>query len=500
MLNRPNSPMSNTVKVKPNDPCPCLSGFKFKKCCLGKVDWETLFRQGKDFRPYLSLRGRNFYFIDRVLEALQLDTLGSATNLKSFKSAFTTNAVRKIHEAVVEFWPPPMNIAEALRRDSENVSGLYIGDYSPDYVKRAVVRHSIYANRILLVDPFIYPPAFRDEFNPILNPEQHRAQTLKNVNLWFALFPWIDAGIVAFIRTPPDFDRQLNWDIMHAQVKKFDESDELKKASDKSVDELSARHSQRLKYEHLVLSAPDSYLRRKFLESGGQSGLGVDEFIRHVQEERDENPDFLEPIGAGSDGQLMAMFSGAAYPSAVMTAALTGSYLFTDIHSKWREIELDRQSHSAENKVWAPFAKAVQATKFRYLNNLELKHALMLRAEGRLDSLRKFLTTVWQKARLEQNPFDDTNAILLSEQLGDEVANADAEWKKIDTDLLKWVSGSAAAGLFSAAPLVAAGQGLFLAAASVVALGAPLVVSTRKRNAFPQKFPASFFMKIDKGS
>jgi hypothetical protein len=219
--------MSRLSKIKRNQLCPCLSGEKFKRCCYGRVDWETIIQQGRDYRPYLSLRGRNFYFANRISEALQLDTIGKTRSLKDYKAAFTAEAVRKIHEAVMDVWPPDIDIAEALKRRSSDVSGLYIGDYGPEYVTRAVVRHSIYANRILLIDPFVYPASVRDEYNPIVNPAQYRSQTLKNVNLWFALLPWIEAGVVAFIRPPSDFDRRLNWDLMKAQETKFGKSAEL---------------------------------------------------------------------------------------------------------------------------------------------------------------------------------------------------------------------------------------------------------------------------------
>jgi hypothetical protein len=179
--------MSRRSKIKRNEPCPCLSGEKFKSCCSGKVDWEALIQQSRDYRPHLSLRGRNLYFVDRISEALQLDTLGKPRSLKDYKAAFTADAVRKIHEAVMDAWPPDIDIAKALRQPPGDVSGLYIGDYGSEYVTRAIVRHSIYANRILLVDPFVYPTSVRDEYNPILNPAQHRAQTLRNVNLWFSL-------------------------------------------------------------------------------------------------------------------------------------------------------------------------------------------------------------------------------------------------------------------------------------------------------------------------
>jgi hypothetical protein len=275
---------------------------------------------------------------------------------------------------------------------------------------------------------------------------------LKNVNLWFALLPWIQAGIVALIRPPSDFNHRLNWEILKAQDKKFEENDDLKKAAEESVDELSTRHQQRLMYQQLVLGAPDSYLTEKFEELElGAKGAKVDDFLKSIQRDRDRDPDFLEPIGPGGEGQLFVMSSGASYPSAAMTASITGSYLFTDIHVRWMEIELDRKSHSAENKVWAPFAKAIQNMPFRYLNNLRLEHALKLREEGRLGSLRGFLERVWKDASTDDR-FEGANAILLAEELGEKVREAEQEWKKIDVDLLKIIGGEAVGGLLAAGP------------------------------------------------
>lgn len=490
--------MSPWSKIGRNEACPCLSGEKFKNCCSGIVDWDSVIRDGRDRRPYLSVRGRNLLFLEQVSGALQLDKLGKAGTLKQYKAAFTTEAVRKIHEAVLYLWPPNLDIVAALKRVSADVSGLYIGDYGPEYIARALVRHSIYANKILLIDPFVYPAAVRDEYDPILNPEQYRAQTLKNVNLWFALLPWIEAGIVALIRPPADFDRKLNWDLMTSQTEKFEKNAKLKKASEESVDELGERHSKRLAYQQLLLGAPDEYLRRKFVELGlGKDGLQVEEFLESIHQERDQDPDFLEPMGPKSKGQLYMMTSGASYPSAKMTANITGSYLFTDIHVRWMEIELDREEHSAENKAWAPFAKALQNSQLRYLNNLRLEHALTLRKEGRLESLRGFMKRVWKGAATE-NQFDSANAIHLSDELAEQIRIAEIEWKKIDAALLKIVGTAATGGLLAAGPLIAAGHAYFLAAASAVAGAVPLIGSTIQRRSFPGRFPAAFFMKVEK--
>ena len=147
-------------------------------------------------------------------------------------------------------------------------------------------------------------------------------------------------------------------------------------------------------------------------------------------------------------------------------------------------------------EAWAPFAKALQNSQLKYLNNLRLEHALMLRKEGRLESLRGFLKRVWKDASTE-NPFDSANAIHLGEELAEQIRIAEIEWKKIDADLLKIVGTATTGGLLAAGPLIAAGHAYFLAAASAVAGAVPLIGSTIQRRSFPDRFPAAFFMKVE---
>lgn len=124
----------------------------------------------------MSIRGRNLLFAAAISDALELDPTADSLSLADYKKAFTPAAVRKIYEAVVEIWPQDTNIQSLLEKTRADVSGLFIGDYEPAYVSRAVVRHSIYANKILLVDPFQHPSILRNSYNPILNPNQYRAQ------------------------------------------------------------------------------------------------------------------------------------------------------------------------------------------------------------------------------------------------------------------------------------------------------------------------------------
>jgi hypothetical protein len=376
--------MAKNSKIGRNDLCPCGTGKKFKQCCYRKVDWNGIFRSGSDWRPYLSVRGRNLHFANRIAEILQLD---SHKNLADYKKGFTEKAVREIYEAIFEVWAPNSDITTILQSTSDDVAGLYIGDYDIEYISRGIVRHSIYANKILVVDPFVYHSSVKDEYNPILEPAQYRTQTLKNVNFWLSLLPWIESGLIEVIRTPADFDRRLNWESMQRQRKKFEETAELKEASERSVEELKERHMEKQAQTHLLLSAPDSYIEGLIKKLGlEKEEYTAKDFLKYVNKQRESDPNFLEPVGPGSDGQLHMMSTGAIYDIAQLTASITKSYIVTDIYYKWREIEIDRSKNNAENRVWSPFAKALQDSPLKFLNNLQLEHALQLRTEGRLET------------------------------------------------------------------------------------------------------------------
>jgi hypothetical protein len=490
--------VSRRFKIRRNDNCPCGSGKKYKKCCEGRVDWNSILRSETepDWRQYLSIRDRNIHFTNRIAEALQLNNIKEFLGLQVYKEAFTAEAVRKIHEAVMEFWPPDMDIDEVLKGASTGVSGLYIGDYEIRYILRCITRHSIYANKILVVDPFVYPTSVRDEYNPIIEPEQYRNQTLKNVNFWFMLLPWIEAGIIEVIRTPADFDTKLNWESMKRQLKKFEENEELKGSAEKSIEEMKKRHMQNRLFQ-LLLTAPDSYIKNIFEELKlGDDTYTVGKFLEYIHIMRQEDPNFLEPLGPDSKtGQLHMITTGSSYDIARLTANLTRSYLFTDLSVRWREIELDHASHSVENKIWAPFSKAMQNANLKYLNALRLEHTLILRMEGRLERLRTFLRKVWKEA-CTGDPFDETNAQLLTEELFEKIQEAEEEWKQIDRDLLNIIGKELRMGLLAAGPLIASGNADFLAAAGIIAGASNLAVSFFKRRSFPNLFPAAFFMKI----
>jgi hypothetical protein len=488
--------VGSNIKVGPNDPCPCLALKKYKHCCKGKVDWEQIHRKNSpEWKQHISVRGRNKLFVQKVFAALQLDK-EPVSNLEAFKAAFTPAAVREINEAIVDVWPQDTAIDTVLQSSKVDVSGLYVGEYEPHLLVRGVTRHCLYANKILLVDPFVYPHSLRDEFNPILNPQKYRSQTLRNFAIWLPFIPWIEAGFVEFIRTPADFDRQMNWDSIKHQREKFKNNEELRKILEESASQKTAEFAEEEGERFLILMAPDEYLRKTFQKAIPNAKPGdEDTFIEYVHKRRKTDPYYLEPLkeNGKSLGEMFIHTSGASYDIAKLTASLTDSYLVTDLPSRWKEIEVDRQEHNVAMGEWSSLAKAFHGVNLQFLDNLNIEHALSVRKEGRLEPLRAFLYRVWKSAC--SDTFKAENVRHFADELEAKVAEAAEEWKNIDRDLMKWTGAQTAGGLM-AAPAIASGNAEFFAAAIAIAGATTLGATYLRRRGFIDKYPAGFFMKL----
>jgi hypothetical protein len=88
------------VKIGRNQPCPCGSGKKFKKCCaLTGVPWNDLLtKRDPGMIAQMSIRGRNLAFLHHVAAALQLDNVHEIPDWRNIKRACTPAAVRTIHK------------------------------------------------------------------------------------------------------------------------------------------------------------------------------------------------------------------------------------------------------------------------------------------------------------------------------------------------------------------------------------------------------------------
>ena len=300
--------------------------------------------------------------------------------------------------------------------------------------------------RWLLVDPFTRAEIVRPEYSPLENPEQYRSTVIKNLYIWTRLWPWIAAGIVAFIRPLTDFIPGLWHEILNLQEARFNSNVKLKTTLYSEVSERMESLSplDRGIGEIWLLSQPDEQLRKIALEFSDENPFKSEtKFLEYIQRRRDEHPYFVERY-PGQTSELHIETSGPCYELAKRMCAITDSHIVTNLRTRWEEVELDRLSSGIDAQGWSPFAKALQNADLKALDEVPIEAALSLRTDQRLESMRHFFRRVWKDCRNPEE-FSEANAADLAAQLDEEVAIANEEWLQIDRDLLKWLGGAGGA-------------------------------------------------------
>lgn len=473
------------MKVGRNDKCPCGSSLKFKKCCL---------KRGLDFNKIpidewirsLPIQGKNILFINRLAEALQLDSIdkhpGSfRESVLTLKKSITPRAVQKIHEAIPEIWPDRDDLARCMAEERENHSGLFIGNYLVNVTARILNRHALYDDSIILIDPFCDPRNMRPEYNPIEKPEEHITTTFHYVFLWLQLFPWIEKGIVKIIRNPGDFDPSLLHYTTRVTQERLKESDELKRYVEGyfGQDELMASME-----EHYKLSHPDEF----YLNQIKNENISDEELKAFLKKRREES---LHYVDVGRQPQILKYSTGTNYEMGKFICELTNSHIITDIKYRWKEMVYDRDKENVEIASWTSFAKAFQESKIKHLNGLTFTDLLKLRNDGYLEDMRGFLRRVWNLASTGDVLSED-NVENLSSELLHQINNAEGEWNKIDTNLVKWFGSESILGTVIA---VASGIASWIPAVAVAAAGAVSLTQAKlERNKFINRYPAAFFI------
>src|SRR6266566_1552737 len=484
------------MKVGRNAECPCGSGLKHKHCCLGRIDWDSLTDAPLAVASrYFTIRGKNIQFVNSLLRALEIDHNERNLNFAQIKRAFTPQVVEKVFLSILDLWPDLADYELCIAPERDSLTALFTGRYEPLAILRAITRLSLYCDRIYLVDPFLRPDRVRNEFNPLLHPAEHRATTIKFAFLWLSLIPWIYAGIVSFIRPMDDFIPGLSQEMYRLEDERAQANPEYRRELDEEIQREIKRIGplDRGIGELYILSFPDEALRKMFPgfqeQTKSDAFQSADEFIAYIQSRRDRHPYFVERM-PGQTREFHIESSGACYELAKRMCSLTNSHVVTDLRPRWKEVEIDREASRIDDQAWSPFAKALQASDLKILNNVPLQAALTFREENRLESLRLFLRKVWKSCR-DPDQFADVNAINLSAELRDEVAKAEDEWKKIDRDLLKWLGGMGATLVTSGA------VGFVPAAAAASITGVTGLIQARiRRSIFKERYPAGFFLGL----
>lgn len=423
----------SSIKIGRNNPCPCGSGRKYKKCHLNN---QVILPQPNPIAQR-SIKQRNIILLNAIVDIFGFN---KRKTWGDFRQEMSDNQVRELYRVVGGLWPLNTDIISLLPTPSTNLRGLYIGEAKPDLeaILHNIVRYSLYADELLVVNPFMNPRTIAPDYNPIVHPELYKQDTLEMVAFVFRLAPWIESGIVSMIPDPADFDYQLRkstWEMAEKRWKeqKLDLTPETHAELKPRGIRMLQKSMYRLPKDKLKIT-----IKRALPDLSNEK---LQELIDYVQESRRNDPMIVDQELPDS-GELYIMRNGANLELGLYIGQLTGSYLYTDRHEQWREILSSAQNSSSEGEVWSPLTKSFRELEFKFLNNIDPKFALRLKEEGRLEKFRGFLRKVW--VGIEGNPSHE-QANKLARQFAEELQEAygktKEEWIQIDKELMKWLTG-----------------------------------------------------------
>ncbi len=462
-----------------NHLCHCGSQKKYKHCCL-PLDEKRTWRV-QITRSARTLRDKNI-----ALLAAAGDIFGWDRPWDKVKESFTDARIREFYRFVAGLWPVGTDQRHVLPAPDSSLRALYLGENEPEMMVRNVFRFSLYADQILVVNPFLNPNVIAEDMNPIARPGEWRIQTLRLIYQLGQLAPWIDAGLVVLIPDPGDFDRSLRvktWDLATARLKGT-------KPSDEDIDQSMIKARTR----RALLLSPRDYVERTVRETNpGISDDMVMKFLEDIERDRANDPLLPNETLDQMPAQTMVANMGANLEMGLYICQATGSFPYTNVKFRWREILAAKQDLDATAQVWSPLTNAFQQLSFKFLDKVDSGFACTIRKEGRLEGFRSYLRKLWTTVG---GALDLAKAEPLARDFRDELtqaySEAQAEWGAIDRDLLKWavptVGGSLVTGIFS--PAIGGG----LAVAGL----AEIIQAEMKRREFRKKVPMSVFIDLER--
>jgi hypothetical protein len=415
------------------------------------------------------------------------DIFGIGRPWNKIKNGMTDAQIREFYSFIAALWPINTDPHHILPTPDSTLRALYLGENEPEMMLENVFRFCLYADQILLVNPFDNPNVIAEEFNPIHHPGEWKLQTIRLVYHLMLLTPWIEAGLVVLIPDPGDFNRQLRvktWDLATARLQGW-------KPSDEDLDHSAAMQRAR----KTMLLYPRSYMERMTREANpGISDGDVRRVLDQMEEERANDPLLPNETLDRIPGQFEAGRLGANLEMGMYICQATGAFPYTNVKFRWKEILGARQDLDATAQVWSPLTSAFQQLKFKFLDKVDSKFACSIRQEGRLEGFRSFMRHLWNTVGGEPDP---SKSEVLARDFRDELTqafnHAQADWDAIDRELLKWavptLGGAIATGAFSLA--------LPVAGFAVAGVG-EIIQAEMKRREFRRKVPMSVFIDLER--
>jgi hypothetical protein len=127
----------------------------------------------------------------------------------------------------------------------------------------------------------------------------------------------------------------------------------------------------------------------------GISDEDVQKVLDDIERDRADDPLLLNETIDQIPTQNMVTSLGANLEMGLYICQATGSFPYTNVKFRWREILAAKQELDVTAQTWSPLTNAFQQLTFKFLDQVDSGFACTLRKEGRLEGFRSYLRRLW---------------------------------------------------------------------------------------------------------
>lgn len=369
-------------KINFTDLCGCGSGKQFGLCCRSKKEYE---------RPswYLkSIRERNIDFCFGIENILGLS---KGKDWDDIRKEFNDEHVKQIHELYGFLWPIDTDIMSLLPKSDKVLRALYIGHIDPRLINIFAINSTLYFDEVIIQSPFFHPQNLKPDFNPIHNPQQYKEQTLKNIFLFFTLYPFIQRGYINLIPDPCTFIPNL-----HQQILDMANT----RANFLSIDNKDSEILDILykdDFERIYSALPRESLKSHLSKNDPKLNLDeLEKLVDYMFKKRQDDPFALlqDDVYTKDKGQFQTISLSPNYEMSLFLCQIMGAIPVTDSRTRWNEMNMSQYKYQGiVNYQWQAINKSIN--KLELMINIFPETILKLRQEGAFKRTRHILKKIY---------------------------------------------------------------------------------------------------------
>jgi len=354
----------------------------------------------------MSSRERNMMFYEGLNDILGFN---DGKNWDDLRKELSDKQVKSIHELFGLLWPTDTEILRLLPKPDHRLRAIYTGAIDIMTIYRFATGSTLYFDEVFVQHPFPNPAAMKPEFSPVENPDIFRQQTLRNIYLFFSLYPYILSGSIDLIPDLGIFNQQLRFQVHDIVNMKRNENIDIDEEEMKMFQELWEDEHRRM-----LWSLPEELQRRNFKKSFPEADEELlTELYNYQQKLRLADPfSILQGDLYVNGGQVIIKSLAPGFEMTAFLSQATGAVVFTDSPTRWSEmLKAQSKEQLANGSNWEELIRHIKQQRYPFTVNVDRTPAW--RTEGKMSLMRQ----VWREILNNVTSQEGTNMCSLTKRL-----------------------------------------------------------------------------------